>query len=94
MDGYYGNIDGVWTDGYVYNVKAKREDNKNIPGDGKFDASYFPSNIEIEVGRIDFSDLPSFLDDEASLTSKYLQKNVAFRMGKLQVPDKILMVLL
>jgi hypothetical protein len=38
-DGYYADMDGVWTDTTVNNVTASRSENRNVPGDGKFDQS-------------------------------------------------------
>jgi len=81
-DCYYGDLDGNWTDTSVNNEEATRDDNKNIPGDGKFDQNFIPSDMELAVGRIDFSDLPAFADDEATLTNKYLAKNIAYRTGQ------------
>ena len=83
-DAYYGDLDGTWTDSSVNNEEASRAANKNIPGDGKFDQNTIPSSMEIAVGRIDFSDLPAFADDEATLTNKYLAKNIAYRTGQHQ----------
>ena len=80
-DGYYGDLDGNWTDVSVNNTAANREANKNVPGDGKFDQTIFPSDIEIPVGRVDFSDLPKLLQSEVELTKRYLDRNMAYRQG-------------
>lgn len=53
-DSYYGELDGTWTDVIVDDVSAGRAANKNIPGDGKFDQSSLPSDVDLEVGRVDF----------------------------------------
>jgi len=80
-DGFYGDLDGAWTDNVVDNIQATREANRNIPGDGKFDQTFFPSDIEIPVGRVDFSDLPKLLQSEVELTSRYILRNMAYRQG-------------
>ena len=46
-DGYYADMDGVWTDNTV-------NAGNNVPGDGKFDQSYYPSPVELQLGRVDF----------------------------------------
>jgi len=78
-DGYYGDMDGNWTDTSVNNSNAFDSRNHNVPGDGKFDQSELPSNLELQVGRVDFFDLDVFSDSETELTRKYLNKNHAFR---------------
>jgi PKD repeat protein len=83
-DGYYADLDGFWTDFDVDINTAARIENRNIPGDGKFDQNQFPSSLELEIGRVDFSDLPIFNVSEDVLTSKYLLKNIAYRTGKIQ----------
>ncbi len=80
-DLYYGDMDGVWTDNSVNNATASRVKNRNTPGDGKYDQTIIPSDIELEVGRVDFHDLPAFSDNKVELTRKYLDKNHAFRNG-------------
>jgi hypothetical protein len=82
-DGYYGEMDGIWTDNTVNNTNAQLSRNYNVPGDGKFDQSDYPSAIELQVGRIDFSNmgLPyfSFPFTETQLTSQYLNKAHAYK---------------
>jgi len=36
-DGYYGDMDGAWTDSTVNDTSAEYARNYNVPGDGKFD---------------------------------------------------------
>jgi hypothetical protein len=89
-DGFYGDIDSnLWTDTSVNNATAARVENRNIPGDGKYDQNTFPSAVEMSVGRIDFSNLPAFAPlTEVELTSRYLDKNHAFRAGMTEVARK------
>ncbi|MDC0230742.1 hypothetical protein OAK19_02160, partial [Aureispira] len=77
-DGYYGDMDGVWTDNIINITTATDSRNHNIPGDGKFDQEMF-IDLELQVGRVDFSNLPSFSQTEQELLRSYLNKNHAFR---------------
>ena len=81
-DGFYGDVDGVWTDVSVDESGARRDENKNIPGDGKFDQTTWPSDVDWMIGRVDLSRLPQFDLDEESLTARYFEKNHRFRMGE------------
>ncbi len=78
-DMYYGCINGTFTDIYVNNPGASRPENRNIPGDGKFDQSYLSSPIVLQIGRVDLSDLPAFPFTEVALMRRYLDKDHAFR---------------
>ena len=79
-DGYYGDIDGTWTDASVNNNAAQRVENRNVPGDGKFDQSTFPSTVELQVGRVDLSDMPAFGQSEVTLVRNYLNKAHNFKV--------------
>ena len=81
-DVFYGDIDGGWTDLYVNNTIASDSRNHNIPGDGKFDQSKVPSKIELEVGRVDFANLPAFTETEEDLLSNYLNKAHEFKTAQ------------
>jgi hypothetical protein len=52
-DVYYGDMDGDYTDYNVYNTSAARPENWNVPFDGKFDNTVMPSDVELQVGRVD-----------------------------------------
>lgn len=75
-DGYYGDMDGVWTDNTV-------NGGNNTPGDGKFDQSYYPSQIELQVGRVDFFKQGSYNYysgiSATTLYSNYLAKLHSFK---------------
>ena len=91
-DMYYGDMDGVWTDTEV-NIKTSKDPrNHNIPGDNKFDQSEVPGAIELQVGRIDFSDLDLLQKDEISLLREYLMKNHRFRHNQFAVNNRALLV--
>jgi len=73
-DTYYGDVDGTWTDNQAYVTYASDPRNHNVPGDGKFDQSTIPSSVELAVGRVDFSNLPVFSQNETTLLGNYLSK--------------------
>ncbi|WP_235299312.1 T9SS type A sorting domain-containing protein [Portibacter marinus] len=83
-DLYYGDLDGMWTDTLVSNTSSENDRNHNVPGDGRFDQSYIPSDIEIAVGRIDFSELDVFEKNEYELLEDYILKNIKYRKGEYQ----------
>ncbi|HUS35182.1 MAG TPA: hypothetical protein VM680_07525 [Verrucomicrobiae bacterium] len=88
-DVYYGEMDGVWTDETITKVDAQFEENNNVPGDGKFDQSEISGEVELEVGRVDMSDLPAFDPrTEVELMRNYLNRNHAFRHGVLRAPAR------
>lgn len=89
-DAYYGDIEGEWTDEYVDNSEASRPENRNVPGDGKFDQDQLPGEILLEVGRVDLSNMPAFAMSEQELLRQYLNKNNAFRHGLLTAPKRAL----
>jgi PKD repeat protein len=78
-DVYYADMDGNWTDEFIDETSASQIRNHNIPGDGKFDNSTIPSDVELAIGRVDFHSLPAFAESEEELLRKYLQKNHAFK---------------
>lgn len=89
-DAYYGDMDGTWTDHSVNTRSAERSRNWNVPGDGKFDPSDLPSDVELEVGRVDLSNMTCFANkalsrSEKDLLRQYLNKDHNFRHGKVQV---------
>ncbi len=84
-DLYYGDIDGEWTDSLVNTTVSPWPVNNNIPGDGKLDQSTIPSDIDIALGRVDFSNLPIFEEDEYELLSKYIDKNIAYRTKEKEI---------
>jgi Thrombospondin type 3 repeat len=72
-DGYYGDMDGIWTDESVTVFNAVLR-NQNVPGDGRFDQSNFPSSVELMVGRVDLFGLSAYAQSETQLLANYLQK--------------------
>jgi hypothetical protein len=86
-DGYYAELNGTWKDVAVNTVSAAQTRNRNIPGDGKFDQTTFPSALELQIGRVDMYDLPS-LGNEGLLLKKYLIKDRLFRTGKQHIKNQ------
>ncbi len=62
-DLYYGELDGEWTDYLVTNTSASRVANHNVPGDGKFDQTFLPSDVDLMVGRVDLNRMPELEGD-------------------------------
>ncbi|MDI1353938.1 MAG: T9SS type A sorting domain-containing protein [bacterium] len=86
-DCYYGDIDGVWTDNTVTSTMASPARTQNVPGDGKFDQSLVPGNLELQVGRVDFSAMSTFTLTEQQLLKNYLDKDHEYRK-KIFSPQK------
>lgn len=87
-DAFYADMDGNWTDNTINNSTSANPKNHNIPGDGKLDQSYLPSTVELQVGRIDFSDLPITGKTEEQLMMNYLDKLYAFKSALIQVDER------
>lgn len=78
-DVYYGDMNGTWTDSSVNDTAATDPRNWNVPGDGKFDQSTLPSDVELQVGRVDLGSLPAFARTETELLRQYLNKDHNYR---------------
>ncbi|MEO8066858.1 MAG: T9SS type A sorting domain-containing protein [Flavobacteriales bacterium] len=79
-DGYYGDMDGTWTDNTVDRTTAARTENYNVPGDGKFDQNDFATGVELQVGRVDMYDMPAFSQGETQLLRNYMNKLHAYKV--------------
>lgn len=88
-DAYYADVDGVFTDTATFNPGNLSSPLAiNLPGDYRWDQDFFPSDIEMAFGRIDFADITEISTSEFVLLENYLDrlsnyKNVAtgFDMG-------------
>lgn len=89
-DAYYADVNGSWTDVSVNNTSSSNVKNHNVPGDGKFDQDNIPGAVELQVGRIDFSDLPNAGATEEALTISYLDKLHAYKTAGFQVDKRAL----
>jgi PKD repeat protein len=87
-DAYYGEMNGNWTDASINNVGATRPQNQNSIGDGKFDQTTIPTEVELQVGRVDFANMPSFTEGEEELLRRYLNKDHAWRHKQFTVSTR------
>jgi hypothetical protein len=87
-DVYYADVNGTWTDGTVNATAASRPQNINIPGDGKFDQSLIPSDVELQTGRVDYYDLPAFALTETELMHNYLNRDHDYKFKIFDPPKK------
>ena len=95
-DGFYGDMDGTWTDTSVDVEIASDPRNRNVPGDGKFDQSTFPAPLRLMVGRVDLANMPGRLcaggpatfPSELDLLRNYLAKDHKFRMRQFNLPRR------
>lgn len=78
-DVYYADMNGSWTDNSVNVTVAGDERHYNTPMDGKFDQTLIPSDLELQIGRVDFANMPSFAASEQQLLKNYLDKDHAYR---------------
>jgi hypothetical protein len=96
-DSYYGDVDSdAWTDVTVNTnnnpMPPDRPENSNLPGDGKFDQELLPTEPEMAVGRVDFSNLSTttFGTSTVELYRRYLNKNHNWRIRQYTVDNKAL----
>jgi hypothetical protein len=98
-DGYYGDMDGVWTDTTVNDAVALDARNRNVPGDGKFDQSTFPAPLKLMVGRVDLANMHKRLvyngratsPSEQELLRNYLNKEHKFRHKEFELPRRAIL---
>lgn len=80
--GFYGDVNGSWTDSTVTSTNGSDRRNWNLPGDGKFDQSSLPSDVELQVGRLDMANMtkfPTSAVSETNLLRRYLRKVHEYR---------------
>jgi hypothetical protein len=87
-DGYYGEVEGNWTDSFVNTTSASRPQNWNVPFDGKPDNSSLPSDLDFAVGRVDFAGMPAFAASELALLQQYLDKDHDYRHKAFSVEQR------
>lgn len=78
-DVFYADVGSSWTDFSLTSTGASDLRNRNVPGDGKFDQTQIASDLELQVGRVDFANMPAFPVGEPELIRRYLNKDHAFR---------------
>jgi hypothetical protein len=79
-----------WKDASVNNSAASRAENKNVPGDGKWDFNSCPVTPVLQVSRIDFYKMTAFGKTEAGLMKSYLAKAHQYKMDSIYVSRKAL----
>ena len=89
-DMYYGSLnESRWTDLTVTSSGTSRDENKNVPGDGKFDQSNMSGDkVVLQIGRVDFYNMPAFTKSEIELLRSYLNKNHKYRIGMVSTISK------
>ncbi|MCI0539666.1 MAG: VCBS repeat-containing protein [Verrucomicrobiales bacterium] len=96
-DAYYGDMDGVYTDGtsfaYSFDWTDEPRLHNNI-GDGKWDQNALPGNAKVElgVGRVDFINLSTSFPGktETQLIRDYLAKDTRYRRKQIAaLPDRL-----
>lgn len=81
-DVYYADMDGTWPDTSINNSTASGTRQDNVPGDGKFDITYLSSDAELQLGRVDLSNMskaPTSGVSETALLRRYLRKAHDYR---------------
>ena len=75
-DIFYGDVNGKWTD------SALNIPQINIPRDGIYDQNMAADfTVELQVGRVDLADMPSWKETEIELLRNYLRKDHLWRHG-------------
>lgn len=87
-DVFYGELNGPWTDTAVNTTTPSRVANWNLPGDGKYDQTSIPSDVDLQVGRVDLHDMPSFAIGEDALLQNYLDKDHDYRQKVFAVDQR------
>ena len=79
-DAYYADIDGIYTDDDEYNPDGLLNNlQSNFQDDYRWDQDFFPSDIEMAFGRVDFADLTDLYSSEIQLIGNYLDKLSNYR---------------
>jgi hypothetical protein len=97
-DIYYGDmVKPVWKDSAVTNTLGVRPANHNVPNDGKFDVTDMENIIQLQVGRIDLSEMSAFKLDvpdtgnvERELLKRYFTKNHSFKHKLVNIRERCL----
>ena len=77
-DGFYADMDGIYTDSTVNDTSSGDPRIDNVPGDGKYDQSFLTGTTFLALGRVDLSDMwPGY--SEPAVLKTYLDRDHAFR---------------
>lgn len=79
-DSFYADIDGIFTDNETFNPAGLSTPFAiNLPNDYKWDQDFFPSDIEMAFGRIDFADLTETTLTEIQMMESYFDRLSAYK---------------
>ncbi len=79
-DAYYADMDGIYTDTATFNPGSLATPLAiNLPGDFKWDQDFFPSDVEMGFGRVDFADLTDLNLSEMTMLENYLDRLSNYR---------------
>lgn len=87
-DAYYAIDSEDWTDNETNTTGITRAENKNLPGDSKWDNIDLPGAVKYYTGRIDLYNMPVFRKSEVTLIKNYLKKNHEFRFKMTSTVEK------
>lgn len=87
-DSYYGDLFGTYTDASVNRTTGNQSRHHNVPGDGKFDQTVIPGEVLLEIGRVDFFNMPAFAKSDTQLLRDYFDRNHRYRRGLVQSIDR------
>jgi len=98
-DLYYGSMNpSTWKDSLVTNTFGVRPANRNVPNDGKFDVTELNNFVQLQVGRIDLSNMGLFKNDvadttqvERELLKRYFNKNHIFKHKLVTIKERCLL---
>ena len=76
------DVDGTFTDNTVRYTNTYYTRLSNDRRDDKNDQSYLPSDADVQIGRLDLSNLPAFSQSEETLYKNYFDKLHAFKTGE------------
>ena len=88
-DLYYTDVTGpAWADTTTIWTNTTYPRCSTYPGDGKFDEYELPSPVELQIGRVDLSQMPAFSLSETELVRHYLDKVHQYRLGQMPFPPR------
>ena len=83
---YYSCVGGIggWTDTGT-DILGSYTANQNSPGDGKWAPILIPSPAMLQLGRVDFYNMPSFSATEVQMMNNYLARDQKYKMDSLNI---------
>ena len=89
-DVFYADFEGIWEDMLVSCVTGSETRHHNVGGDGKYDASELPGSASLDLGRVDFYNMPAFAESEVKLTQNYLDRAHEWKHGNIPYTKRAL----